>query len=112
MNQMDTMAPVMSACFTQKPNLTPYTLRPNSIPLTEVNPAKTALTKPMQRWATASQAQNFRQIDRADEDTLNRILWHAMKGASAVYPAHLAGAHGKGLAKRGLVAHKITETDD
>ena len=40
--------------------------------------------------------------DQADEDTLNRILWHSVKGVNAPYPAHLAGAHGKGLKSLGL----------
>jgi hypothetical protein len=30
-------------------------------------------------------------------DTLNRIIWHSVKGADTPYPAHLAGAHGRGL---------------
>jgi len=35
--------------------------------------------------------------DQADEDTLNRIIWHSVKGVDSPYPALLAGAHGKGL---------------
>ena len=30
---------------------------------------------------------NFRQVDACPEDTLNRIIWHAVKGPSAPYPA-------------------------
>jgi hypothetical protein len=40
--------------------------------------------------------------DPADEDDLNRILWHAAKGLDAPYPADLAGAHGRGLKALGL----------
>jgi hypothetical protein len=53
-------------------------------------------------WALASMQQPFDEADRADEDTLNRIIWHSMKGMAAPYPAHLAGAHGKGLRALGL----------
>jgi hypothetical protein len=29
---------------------------------------------------------NFREVDRAPEDELNRILWRAMKGTREPYP--------------------------
>jgi hypothetical protein len=29
---------------------------------------------------------NFREVDRAPEDVLNRILWRAMRGSRAPYP--------------------------
>ncbi len=40
---------------------------------------------------------DFDEVDAADNDTLNRVLWFAMKGPDAPYPAEFAGAHGKGL---------------
>ena len=92
----------MTACFTGKPNLMPYSCKPNRVPLGELNPPKTALTPGMRRWANASLTQNFRDPDRADEDTLNRILWHSLRGENAPYPAAVAGAHGAGLKSRGL----------
>ena len=44
--------------------------------------------------AVASAAMNFREVDRAPEDALNRILWRAMRGTAAPYPewAITAGA--------------------
>jgi hypothetical protein len=33
---------------------------------------------------------NFAQIDRAPEDLLNRVLWHAMRGSQEPYPAWAA----------------------
>jgi len=30
---------------------------------------------------------NFKRVDACPEDTLNRILWHAVKGSAAPYPA-------------------------
>jgi hypothetical protein len=54
------------------------------------------------QWALKSLAEPFEEVDRADEDTLNRILWHSVKGVNAPYPAHLAGAHGTGLKALGL----------
>jgi len=91
MNQMDAMAPLMTACFTNKANLRPYTALPNKIPLTEINPKPQALSAKMRYWAQKSAALNFEEVDQIDEDTLNRVLWHAQKGADMPYPAHLAG---------------------
>jgi hypothetical protein len=36
--------------------------------------------------ALLSATLNFREIDRAPEDLLNRILWRAMKGSQLAYP--------------------------
>jgi hypothetical protein len=30
--------------------------------------------------------EDFSDLDRADEDTLNRIIWHATKGYDRPYP--------------------------
>jgi hypothetical protein len=102
MNQLDALAPVMFECFAGEPDFTPYTCRPNQIPLAELNPEKAALRGPARRRAEESEEQRFDRFDGADEDTLNRILWHAVKETEAPYPAHLAGAHGKGLKALGL----------
>ena len=32
-----------------------------------------------------------------DDDDLNRIIWHAMKGCDVPYPSEWAGFHGRGL---------------
>jgi hypothetical protein len=46
-----------------------------------------ALTDPVLRAdAMASARMNFREVDRAPEDALNRILWRAMKGTAEPYP--------------------------
>ena len=41
----------------------------------------------LKAFAEASSVMNFDQIDRAPEDLLNRVLWHAMRGSAAAYPA-------------------------
>jgi len=53
----------------------------------------------MRDLAAASENLPLDAPDQADENTLNRILWHALKGADAPYPAEYAGAHGRGLKK-------------
>jgi hypothetical protein len=41
-------------------------------------------------WAKKSLELNFDEEDQAEEDTLNRILWHATRG-DAPYPAEFVG---------------------
>jgi len=102
MNQLDAQAPVMASCFTGTTDLRSYTSLPNRVPLDELNPPLRALRGGARKWAEASLRQPFDKLDAADEDTLNRILWHAARGPAAPYPAHLAGAHGRGLRARNL----------
>jgi len=112
MNQMDALAPLMTDCFTETPDFTPYQALPNNIPLDELNPAMTQLNEKQRVWAELSLAQNFRMVDRADEDSLNRIIWHAVKGVDAPYPDAWAGPHGKGLAALGLVFDPDAEEEE
>jgi YVTN family beta-propeller protein len=86
MNQFDGAAALMTDCFTEKPDLTPYRARPNQIALDEINPPMAALRGPALHWARLSMRQDFSGLDRADEDTLNRIIWHATKGYDQPYP--------------------------
>jgi YVTN family beta-propeller protein len=112
MNQLDAQSPLMTACFTATPDLTPYTALTNNVPLDEMNPGTAALKGRQLHWARQSMAQNFAQFDRANEDTLNRILWHSVKGVEAKYPKQWAGAHGRGLKKLGLVLDRGVRDDD
>jgi len=109
LTQLSAMMPVMDNCFTSKPNLAPYRARPARIALDEANPAKSALGEKQLHWALASEAEPFEKFDMADEDTLNRILWHAQMGVDSPYPDAFAGAHGKGLTQLELI---LTGDDD
>jgi hypothetical protein len=110
MNQMDAMAPVMRACFTDKPDLKPYSALPNLLPLDKMNPKKVALSGKALELAEKSEQQDLSEPDRADENTLNRIIWHSVKGVDAAYPTEFAGAHGKGL--KGLKLKPRDDDDD
>jgi YVTN family beta-propeller protein len=102
MNQMDSLADIMRDCFTEVPDFRPYTALPNRIPLDELNPPAKALKGKARYWAGKSRELRLSRPDRANEALLNRILWHAARGTEAPYPAHLAGAHGRGLKALGL----------
>ena len=88
MNQFDATATPMFDCFTSTPDFTPFEAVPNQIPLDQMNPdPKDIADSLLRRNADFSARLNFRRIDACPEDTLNRILWHAIKGSSAPYPA-------------------------
>lgn len=112
MNQMDAMAPVMRECFTDKPDFAPYTALPSNVPIDEVNPKPEKLSGRQLYWAEQSMALDFDEVDAADNDTLNRVLWHAMRGFDTPYPADFAGAHGKGLKALNLALAPTTEDGD
>lgn len=87
MNQFDASATPMFDCFQQTANLKPFDSVPSNIPLDQMNPDPKAIRDELLRGqANISATLNFREIDRAPEDTLNRILWHAMKGSRQPYP--------------------------
>jgi len=87
MNQFDASASPMFECFQDKPDLTPYTSLPARVALDELNPKPVAIADPVLREdAVVSASLNFREIDRAPEDVLNRILWRAMRGSRVPYP--------------------------
>ncbi len=88
MNQFDASATPMASCVTDKPDFTPYKAVPNNIPLDQMNPPLSQIRDPRQRhWAEVSLRLPLDDIDEADEDTLNRILWHAARGRDETYPA-------------------------
>jgi hypothetical protein len=112
MNQLDAMAPVMRECFSEQIDLKPYTALPNEIPLDQMNPPKTAMRGDQLKLAEKSERQNFEIPDAADEDTLNRIIWHSVKGYRTPYPDAWAGAHGRGLHKLHLKLDRTVVDDD
>jgi YVTN family beta-propeller protein len=87
MNQFDASATPMFECFTETPDFTPFQSVPNQVPLDQMNPDPAAILDPILRQdAVVSATLNFREVDKAPEDTLNRILWRAMKGSRIPYP--------------------------
>jgi hypothetical protein len=80
MNQLDLSATAMRDCFAAEANLTPYKARPANIPLDEMNPPLKKLKGTALHWAKKSLALSFDEADEADDDTLNRIVWHSMRG--------------------------------
>jgi DNA-binding beta-propeller fold protein YncE len=87
MNQFDASATPMFDCFVDKPDLTPFTTAPALVALDQMNPDAHGILDPALREdAVVSASLNFRDVDRAPEDVLNRILWRAMRGSGIPYP--------------------------
>lgn len=87
MNQFDSSATPMASCFTDKADLTPYDSVPNNIPLDQLNPELANIKDARQlHWAKESAKLDLDDIDRANEDTFNRILWHFCRGNDETYP--------------------------
>jgi len=86
MNQLDMTAEAMTDCFTGKPDFSPYKAVKNNIPLDQLNPELTSLSGDQLYWAQKSLEQDLEEVDRIDEDTFNRIIWHAVKGYNRPYP--------------------------
>jgi YVTN family beta-propeller protein len=80
MTQLDLSATPMRGCFADTPDLTPYVAVKNRIPLDEMNKPVAKLEGKAKEFALKSLELDFDVEDRADEDTLNRILWHSVRG--------------------------------
>jgi hypothetical protein len=80
LTQHDAAATVMYNAFTSSPNLAGYTAQPAEIDVKAINP-------PTAYGAAISARLDFSDYDRADEQVLNDVLWHSIKGADVPMPA-------------------------
>ncbi len=108
MTQYDAGATPLFACFIDRPDLTPYkALEPKTdlaATTPRPTPARSASARPAapklssSRYASLQAEQedstplDFSAYDRCDPDTLNRLLWHAIKGKNSPYPGPTVGA--------------------
>jgi YVTN family beta-propeller protein len=94
MNQMDATATPMFDCFTDEPDFAPYVAVTNNVPLAKMNPEPKKISDAaLRKDAYASARLPLEKADQCPEDLLNRILWHAMKGPKAPYPAWATPTH-------------------
>ena len=94
MNLMDATATPMSDCFTDQADYAPFAAVPNHVPLDEMNPEPRKISDPrLRRDALASARLPLERADQCPEDLLNQIIWRAMKGARAPYPAWAITPH-------------------
>ena len=86
MTQLDMAANPLLDCFQETPDLTPYTARPNEVPLDEMNLPIAQLSGRERYYAEKSMELPLDDIDLADEGLFNRVLWHSVKGYDVPYP--------------------------
>jgi YVTN family beta-propeller protein len=79
LSQYDAAARPMFASFTDRADLSPYTLEPPRIDLEAVN-------APTAYGAERSMKMDFDEYDRIDDFELNEILWRAIKGKDTPVP--------------------------
>ena len=86
MSVFDLIATDMHASFADRQDLTPYTaVRPKQ-DIFELNPAPDALSGEARQRAIDSSRMNWSVPDAVPTETLNRILWGAIKGWRTSYP--------------------------
>jgi hypothetical protein len=87
MNQLDATATPMDACFTSKPDFTPYTCLTNNVPIDQMNPTLSSIRNRRQYHdALVSSRLPFGKADQCPDSVLNKILWHAQMGFHRPYP--------------------------
>lgn len=114
LNQRTAFSDLMTKCFSTNADLTPFSAEIPKTPLDEF-PSKSQMssqelslyTKVKQIDLTKREVQTPREMD-----VLNRWVWHSQKGFDVPYPTEWAGAHGRGLSKRGLKLGAGVEDDD
>lgn len=93
LNQFDMVAPPMSTAFTDEPDLAPYDLVPNQIPLNTLNgqsAAATPLQRAWQLFADALFRGKERTPDAVDSNQLNHAIWYVSTGFKRPYPGERA----------------------
>ncbi|MEJ7736663.1 MAG: bifunctional YncE family protein/alkaline phosphatase family protein [Chitinophagaceae bacterium] len=86
MSQFDLVATPMVDCFTDKPDFAPYIALPNQVPLDQMNPKLSSLKGRQKYWAEKSMKMPLEEVDKAEDDTLNKIIWYAVRGYDVPYP--------------------------
>ena len=87
MNQLDAIATPMFDCFTDTPDLSPFNVVPNQVPLDQMNPSpKKIINRLLRKDARVSARLPLEKPDQCPDDVLNRILWRATKGPLTPYP--------------------------
>jgi len=104
MNQLVAMAPVMTECFQDTPNFSPYVCVQPTVAIDELNPdPKRAASKTQARLAPLTVKMDFSEPDLIDKqaELFSRWVWSTVHGDEP-FPKGYMGAHGKGLAALGL----------
>jgi DNA-binding beta-propeller fold protein YncE len=86
MTRFDALADPITTCFTETPDLTPYTHVANNVPLDEHNPPPTQASAQDRYWQKKSLALDWSHIDAADPYWLSRINWYSLTSGTRPFP--------------------------
>lgn len=89
LNQFDLAASPMFSSFDDKPDRTPFSFLPNTVPLDDLNPQTTALNSVRRAWAQASVKMfkgNEYKPDAENPALLNRAIWYSSTDFKRPYP--------------------------
>lgn len=98
MNTLDATADPMFDCFSDTLNLGTYEFLPNRIPLNEMNKSISLLEGSARNYAELSLEHMEEGVDKGEDDTMNRIIWYAMRGEEP-YPTKAERPKASKLAK-------------
>jgi hypothetical protein len=85
LNQFDLAAEPMFNAFSSKPDFKAFKALPNQIPLDEMNPSLAGLRGLQRELAEFSMTIKSDEPDSSPADTLNRTIWHSVKGYDTPY---------------------------
>jgi hypothetical protein len=102
LTQHDAAATAMYNSFSNTPDLSGYTALPAKIDLMTRNTSSSY-------GAAIAARMDFRDYDRVDEQALNQILWHSIKGADVPMPAPVRRAF---LVAGGVAGFASAKDDD
>jgi hypothetical protein len=80
MSQYDAAAMPMYECFTNKPDFSPYVVKPAQVDIEQRNMAVNESSKRSDKF-------NFAKEDAIPDLDLNEVIWKSVKGESSVMPA-------------------------
>jgi YVTN family beta-propeller protein len=89
MTQFDRAAVPMRTLFTDHPDMTPFNVLPNQVPLNQMNPGSTAALEIQRAWSLASNemfAGKNHTPDAENPNMLNHAIWYSATGFVRPYP--------------------------
>ena len=87
MNRFDALTPPLRDCFSNTPDYSSYKVVPNRIVLDEMNPPLRMMHGEDLFWAKKSLALDWSGPDRADPETLDKVIWSSLhEDDKAPYP--------------------------
>ena len=88
MNRFDALSDPITDCFTDAPDLAPYTAKAANVPLDQPNPGRAGRMTPGERvWARKTRSLDWSHPDAPDAYWLDRIIWASLHPNGTPYPA-------------------------